>query len=237
MRNFYYYDKLDSTMLEYHRLKEINDRPLAVRVGTQDDGIGRANHIWLSPPGGLWFTFDYEYTKALPSFSLYLGFCIHKCLISLFEPLNGKLKIKWTNDIIYGGRKLGGILCHYLAGKRTYVIGIGLNTNNEIDSELGKLGATNLKDVLGFEISNSELCRQIIFSVEDNCKYMEDEMVYLTYCNENLFGRDRRALVESGGINIEAEITGIAPSGALLIRNDWGDLISVHTGSIIDFLD
>jgi hypothetical protein len=30
-----YYDKLDSTMLEYQRLKEVNDLPLAVRAGTQ----------------------------------------------------------------------------------------------------------------------------------------------------------------------------------------------------------
>ena len=227
MRNYYYYDKLDSTMLEYQRLKEVNDLPLAVRAGTQKDGVGRANRIWLSPPGGLWFTFDYEYNKSLPSFALYMGFCIHQCLESLFEPLQGKLQIKWTNDIIFSERKLGGILCHYQPIKRTYIIGVGLNTNNEIDSELGKFGATNLKSILGFEVSNSMLCHQIIKTVEDNCKYMENVVSYLTYCNENLFGRGKLALIEMGGINIEAEILGIDHNGALMVRNNWGELIFV----------
>ena len=80
MRNYYYYDKLDSTMLEYQRLKEVNDLPLAVRAGTQKDGVGRANRIWLSPPGGLWFTLIMNIINLyllLP----YIWACIHQCLI------------------------------------------------------------------------------------------------------------------------------------------------------------
>jgi len=72
MRNYFYYDLLDSTMLEYKRLKELNAEPLCVQAKTQNDGFGRANHIWLSPPEGLWFTFDYENNRTLPSFALYL---------------------------------------------------------------------------------------------------------------------------------------------------------------------
>lgn len=237
MRNYFYYDILDSTMREYKLLKEFSDEPLCMRAGTQKTGFGRANHIWLSPPGGLWFTFDYENNISLPSFALYLGFCIHQCLQSLFEPLKGKLQIKWTNDIIFSNRKLGGILCNYQPAKRTYIAGIGLNTNNDIDSELGKFGAVSLKSILDFEVSNNDLCRLIIKSVEDNCRYMEDKNSYIDYCNARLFGKGRFALLEMGGINIEAEIMEIDSNGALLVRNEKGELISMHTGSILQFLD
>ncbi|HOE54968.1 MAG TPA: biotin--[acetyl-CoA-carboxylase] ligase [Candidatus Cloacimonas acidaminovorans] len=237
MRNYFYYDILDNTMREYNFLKELCEEPLCVRAGAQNEGLGRANHIWLSPSGGLWFTFDYENNRSLPSFALYLGFCIHQCLQSLFEPLQGKLQIKWTNDIIFSNRKLGGILCNYQPAKRTYIAGIGLNTNNEIDAELGKFGAISLKDILGFEVSNDELCRLIIKSVEDNCRFMENKKTYIDYCNAHLFGKGRFALLEMGGINIEAEIIEIDSNGALSIRNEKGELIAVHTGSILQFLD
>ncbi|MDD4310712.1 MAG: biotin--[acetyl-CoA-carboxylase] ligase [Candidatus Cloacimonetes bacterium] len=236
MRKYYYYDELDSTMSEYLRLKESIDSPIVVRAATQKDGIGRANHIWLSPPGGLWFTFDLYLEHSVPSFALYVGFCIHECLLSLFVNLQNKLKIKWTNDIIYDDHKLGGILCRYVPAKKTYTIGIGLNTNNAIDKNLGKFGAVSLKDIIGFDVSNRYLCQSLIESIESKDKNLSSDLSYLTYCNENLFGKGRWARIELGGLTIEAEVIGIDINGALIIRKDMGEYISIHTGTILDFI-
>ena len=119
MRSYYYYDVLDSTMLEYQRIKQHQDNLICVRAGTQADGIGRADHVWLSPPGGLWFTFDLRVQSVVPSFALYAGYCIHNALSEFIAPLAEKLTIKWTNDIIYDGKKLGGILCKHHPGLYT----------------------------------------------------------------------------------------------------------------------
>jgi BirA family biotin operon repressor/biotin-[acetyl-CoA-carboxylase] ligase len=237
MRSFFYYDQLDSTMSEYQRLRELNDTPLAVRAGTQADGIGRADHIWLSPPGGLWFTFDIKLDHSIPSFALFTGYCLHHCLEKMFSPMQGKLKIKWTNDIMYDDHKLGGILCRYQQSKKMYTIGIGLNTNNPIDGNLGKFGAINLAGILGFEISNIHLFRAIIKGMEGYTWVMNQEMTYLTYCNEHLFGKNRWAVLEMGGLKVKAEIIGIDKSGALIIRKEMGEYLSMHTGSILEFLD
>jgi len=224
-------------MSEYQKLKEIDDNSLVVRAGTQKDGIGRNDHIWLSPPSGLWFTFDLTLDKSIPSFALYAGFCVHSCLERLFSPLIGRLKIKWTNDIILDGKKLCGILCRYQSAKQTYIIGIGINTNNEIEPTLGKFGAISLKQALGFEIDNRELCRNLVTSIEVHCKSSLDNMSFLTYSNNHLFGKGRLAKLESGGLSMIAEIIGIDPSGALLIRNEMGDFTYMHTGSILEFID
>ncbi|MDY0152897.1 MAG: biotin--[acetyl-CoA-carboxylase] ligase [Candidatus Cloacimonas sp.] len=237
MRSYFYYDKLDSTMNEYQRLKELNDGLMAVRAGTQDDGIGRADHLWLSPPGGLWFSFDVHYDHNIPSFALFTGYCLHRCLEQMFSPLQGKLKIKWTNDIMYNDNKLGGILCRYQPSKQLYTIGIGINTNNTIDAKLGKFGALSLSSILGHEISNPFLYRALIKSIEGSSSMMGNELAYLTYCNEHLFGKNRWAIVEMGGLKVKVEIIGINNSGALIIRKEMGEFITMHTGSILEFLE
>jgi len=123
-RSFFYYDELDSSMLEYQRLRESCQGLICVRSGRQKDGMGRSGAVWHSPPGGLWFTFDLPYPEPVPSFALFAGYCLHRELSRLFAPLNGKLKIKWTNDIMYEGLKIGGTLCKHHPGRFTVGIGI-----------------------------------------------------------------------------------------------------------------
>jgi BirA family biotin operon repressor/biotin-[acetyl-CoA-carboxylase] ligase len=230
-RSYFYYDVLDSTMLEYKRLREYHRGLISVRTGSQDDGVGRDNHIWLSPPGGLWFTFDLKYSGIVSSFALFTGYCVHRELCRLFSPLEDKLQIKWTNDIFYDGKKLGGLLCKSHPGR--YTIGVGLNTNNEIDEELGKFGAISMKSILGADISNEELCYNLINAVEKSERLLSHEITYITYCNEHLFGKDCFAMIDVGTTPFEAEILGIDLKGALIVRKKMGEIINIHTGSIL----
>ena len=223
-------------MNEYLRLKGLVDVPIAVRAGTQNDGIGRADHAWISPPGGLWFTFDLKIAESIPSFALFIGFCLHHSLINLFHPLAGKLKIKWTNDLIYDEHKLGGILCRYQQSRNTYTVGIGINTNNAIDPQMGKFGAISLADILQAEVSNTFLFNSLMESIERHSRELNDNLGYLTYCNDNLFGKGRLAKMEIGGLIIHAEVMGIDESGALTIRKEMGEYISMDTGTILEFI-
>lgn len=235
-RSYFYYDSLDSTMLEYQRLQEacLNKALICVQAGSQARGVGRLEKEWISPPGGLWFTFNLRIPQVLNSFPLYIGFCIHDTLGKVFSPLEDKLQIKWTNDIIYDGKKLGGTLCQHRPG--LYTIGIGINTNNEIDSELGKFGAVSLKSILGFEVSNSYLCQILVASIEDHLRYLNHEISYITYCNEHLFGKNRMAEIDVGTTPFTAEILGLDLHGALIIRKNMGEIVNLHSGSIMKIL-
>lgn len=230
-RSFFYYDELDSTMLEHKRLQGHSTGALCVRAGTQDDGKGRADKIWSSPPGGLWFTFDLKCLEIVPSFALFIGYCLHRELSRLFAPLDGELRVKWTNDIMYKGKKLGGTLCKSHPG--TYVVGVGINTNNEIDANLGKFGAISLKQILNCEISNEQLCYSLIEAVESQVKVLSHSITYITYCNEQLFGRNAMAQIDVGTAPYEAEILGIDLTGALIIRKNRGEILNLHSGSIL----
>lgn len=231
-RHYFFYDVLDSTMLEYMRLQEQCQGLMAIRAGTQADGVGRLDKAWISPPGGLWFTCDIEYPSFVPSFALYVGYAVHRALLMHFAPLRDDLKIKWTNDIMYQGRKLGGLLCRRQGIK--YIVGLGINTNNEIDGELGKFGAISLKEILGFEVSNDELLRSLIHALESYKKVLAYDITYITYCNEHLFGRYQMATLDVGTDPFDAEILGIDLQGALIIRKPEGEIVNLHSGSIMN---
>nr|MDK2850541.1 BirA family transcriptional regulator [Candidatus Cloacimonadota bacterium] len=231
-RSYFFYDEIDSTMAEYKRLQEFTEGLLCVCADTQKDGIGRIGKKWLSPKGGLWFTFDLIHHDVIPSFALFVGYCIHKELTNLFAPLEDKLEIKWTNDIMFDGNKLGGILCKHYPGR--YIIGIGINTNNDIDSEVGKFGSICLKNILETNISNQHLCRNLIAAIESRQKQLLHSISYITYCNEHLFGRNQLATIDVGTEPFKAEILGIDLQGALIIRKPMGEIINIHSGSVID---
>jgi len=218
-------------MAEYKRLQEYTDGLICVCADTQSQGMGRIERPWVSPKGGLWFTFDIHYWESVPSFALYVGSCMHKELIRLFAPLEDKLQVKWTNDIMYDGKKLGGILCKHLPGR--YIIGVGINTNNDIDAELGKFGAISISQILDCKISNEQLCYNLIKAVVTREKQLSHSISYITYCNEHLFGRNEMATIDVGTEPFEAEILGIDLKGALIIRKSMGEIVNLHSGSVL----
>lgn len=85
----------------------------------QTRGKGRDDRVWESPPGGLYLSI------ISPSHSL-LPFIAG---ISVIQTLrDNKLRLKWPNDIILDGKKVGGILCE--DDGKCAVVGIGINLNN-----------------------------------------------------------------------------------------------------------
>jgi BirA family transcriptional regulator, biotin operon repressor / biotin---[acetyl-CoA-carboxylase] ligase len=94
----------------------------------QVSGRGRAGRGWHSPPGaGLWCSF-----VAAPSPPEAVGRLPLLVGLRIADALDGwaTVRIKWPNDLVVEGRKLGGILCEaaWRAGAvERLVIGIGLN--------------------------------------------------------------------------------------------------------------
>ena len=114
----------------------------------QTAGRGRRGRAWLAPPGGavclsLSWTFR-EVPPDLGSLGLVIGVCALRALKAL-DVRN--LGLKWPNDLLIDGRKLGGILIDLRAesaGPALVVIGIGINVALG-DSVLRKIAQTGLE--------------------------------------------------------------------------------------------
>ncbi len=106
---------------------------LVVVADCQTAGRGRLDRSWSSPPGvNLYFSFLLR--PALPpgrtfQLTLLAGLALAETLVGL--GIAG-LAIKWPNDLLLDGRKLGGILTEMAAEPdhvQYVVVGVGLNVN------------------------------------------------------------------------------------------------------------
>ncbi|HNX37308.1 MAG TPA: biotin--[acetyl-CoA-carboxylase] ligase [Candidatus Cloacimonadota bacterium] len=219
-RNQLFYKTLDSTFMELERLHSMTPRSsFVIRASSQTSGIGRKQNFWASPEGGLWYSFDLRYSGAVESFALYVGVCVHKVLIELFQSHMQATRIKWPNDIYFSNRKLAGILTRYYHSRNLYLIGLGMNVNNQIIKDRD-LSAISLQEILGEEISLNWLSNAIMDKVTSSTDDLKDPRSYLSYCEENLYGLGRRCCVEQGETRIEGRIKGLGRSGNLVLEDE-----------------
>jgi len=92
----------------------------------QTAGRGRMGREWIAAPGdSLTFSLLWRFPEPadLSGLSLAVGVAVARAVENIGA---GDTTLKWPNDILRDGRKLGGILIE-LQGAKTAVIGIGLN--------------------------------------------------------------------------------------------------------------
>jgi len=146
-----FFERLESTQTRIVQWlpKEANGAVVVV-AESQTKGVGRQGRTWVSPPGGIWFTVAFPIKDLSPiqlgAFSIVAALEVANALKEVY---NLECGIKWPNDIRYSGKKLGGILLNTTAKfKRSWLlIGIGINVNNEVTSEMGD--ATSIKIIRG----------------------------------------------------------------------------------------
>jgi BirA family biotin operon repressor/biotin-[acetyl-CoA-carboxylase] ligase len=100
-----------------------------VLADAQTAGRGRQGRRWVSPPGNLYLSVLLRPSPASARWSvlpLAAGLAVADALAE--EGLDPRLK--WPNDVVVGGRKIGGILAEATSstdGLESVVLGIGVN--------------------------------------------------------------------------------------------------------------
>lgn len=227
-----FYDTLDSSKLEHARLAATgsdSDRWI-IRAASQTAGVGRGKNTWHSPSGGLWLSFDFFHSRAVPSFPLYVGFCLHKLLTRSFGL--SQLSVKWPNDIYLEDKKLAGILCQQWQNPPRYLISLGLNTNLEPDDVLLELNAANLSSYIKMPVSNDCLADLLVRSVSHHSGLLASPQTYINYCAARLHGLGREAEVENGNETLLGRIAGLTDAGFLLLDGMDGVRMTVTHGSL-----
>lgn len=105
----------------------------------QSAGRGQWGRAWVSPSGGLYLSLVLEPELSLPQTHL-LTLTSAWGIASSLENLGISLQIKWPNDLVSQGRKVGGILTESRLVKQTdtsfqlqrAVVGVGLNWDNPL---------------------------------------------------------------------------------------------------------
>ncbi len=107
----------------------------------QTAGRGQYGRVWYAPPGVITasFVLDRIPVSQLSGLSLAAGLAAIYAVEDLMPSLEGKLQIKWPNDLLIDECKVAGVLCEATLGKwaRRVVVGIGLN--QQVDFEWTRL--------------------------------------------------------------------------------------------------
>jgi BirA family transcriptional regulator, biotin operon repressor / biotin---[acetyl-CoA-carboxylase] ligase len=102
----------------------------------QTSGRGRLGRAWVSPlDAGLYISFILRPGRFKPQIPLVTLAAGYACAKAIYLLLGIKIGIKWVNDLVLSGRKLGGILSElYLppelnsgGGEEALIVGIGIN--------------------------------------------------------------------------------------------------------------
>lgn len=107
-------------------------RTVAVMARKMERGRGRAGHVWVAPPGGLWLSVGWS---ELPvEEALLLSFYAPLVVVEVLEGLGLSPRIRIPNDVYLSGRKVAGVL---VERRNTHtVLGIGVNITNRLPKDL-----------------------------------------------------------------------------------------------------
>ena len=105
----------------------------AVLAARQTAGYGQRGRSWVSPPGaGMYLSVLVPLPTPLTLLPLAAGLAAHDAVTRW----TGEAGLKWVNDIVARGHKLGGVLVEAARGRA--VVGIGLNVRTpEVAGAIG----------------------------------------------------------------------------------------------------
>jgi len=124
---------------------------IVVASRVQTGGRGKHGTAWLSPEGGLWFSYIIKRKIKRPYDFIILS---SVAVCETLEKYGLKPVIKWPNDILLDGKKAAGILIENDSYAGRIITGIGINVNNKPPK---KLAAASISGVLGKRVDIREL--------------------------------------------------------------------------------
>lgn len=235
----HHFETLDSTN-NYAKELAAREAPegTVVIAETQTGGRGRLGRDWNSPPGaGLYVSVVLRPMlppMELPQITLTTAVAVVRAVRRVTEVSPG---IKWPNDLLINGKKLGGILTEMETESdriRHVVIGLGLNVNNlDFPAELKKI-ATSLAQALGGTFSRVELLKAWLEEFEDLYELFLNQGFadVLSEWKRYAVTLGRPVTVRQGSKAISGQAVDVAPDGALLLQIPGGEVVRVTSGEI-----
>ncbi len=227
----YSYRKVASTNVLGFRLAETKaEEGTLIVADEQTRGKGRMGRSWHSPPRlGLWMSLILRPDIA-PFKAPGLSICAGLALARTIKKLTGiDAKIKWPNDCLIDGKKVGGILLELSAELdriNFVIVGIGVNVNHSVKDLPKTLSqtATSMKIKLGREISRLALLTSFL---------EEFESIYLDFKKSGLSSHQesirrfssllgKKITLRFGKEKIEGTAENIDENGSLVIRTKKG---------------
>lgn len=196
----------------------------------QTSGRGQRGHTWHSTEGDN-LTFSVVLTPTfLPIVEQFLlSEVVALALVATLAEYDIVCRIKWTNDIYAGDRKITGVLIeHALAGDtlaRT-IVGIGLNVNQTTFPD-DLPNPTSMAAERGTTFDRTEVLSRFLAHLQHLYSRLEagDKRGIEELYRATMYHLDERhTYAYPSGERFMATIRGVRPSGELLLEHDDGTI-------------
>lgn len=130
-----------------------------------------------------------------------------------------EVALKWPNDLVAGGKKVGGILIEKRAknGRGYYIIGVGINVLQRDFSSLPQ--ASSLSIEAGREFDMHAFTKGLYRAVVEGLFLRPSEQEIMRAFNQVLFRKDQISVFESqSGVRQNGIIRRALPDGTLLVE-------------------
>lgn len=222
--------KIDSTNTALLREASTLGDGRALLAEHQTQGRGRRERTWLTPLGGgiaLSFAMPRHRLEGLPALPLQAGVAV---LRGLRRAGLREVGLKWPNDLVVNGRKLGGILVE--GRSRVIVIGVGVN-HRLATNWRGAVGqpATSLADAMGARLPSRE---RVVACILDELVAMvrQERPDWATdYARHDLLAGRLVQVQEASGARWDGAADGVDEQGALRVQTTQGPRLC-HAGEV-----
>tara|TARA_R110001599_G_scaffold353408_3_gene592087 strand:- start:8799 stop:9779 length:981 start_codon:yes stop_codon:yes gene_type:complete len=234
-------ETVDSTNAEAMRLLESGEAAGFVCTAEQQSaGRGRRGRSWVSPfARNLYVSLAWQYHQgaaALEGLSLAVGVAVARALAAHGLP---PVQLKWPNDVICGGAKLGGVLLEMIgdaAGSCQVVVGVGLNVSmpgraaTDIDQAWTDIETVSNGEHPGRNVLLATLLNELLpllasFEKEGFGPWREEWLALDAFADE--------AVVLHAGASTMAGIArGVDERGALQLETAGAGIQSIYGGEI-----
>lgn len=198
----------------------------------QTGGRGRMGRAWVSPPGGLWCSLllrPPDPADGRIALTVAVG-----AAEGVRKVCGAGVGLKWPNDLILEGRKLGGILVESIPP--VVIVGVGINVNVDtrtLPPEIAET-ATSLSASLGHEVDLEGILTSVLDEVEGAYGALragrgEDVLAHWRRLSVTL-GRSVR--IQNGAEMLEGRAIDIDTAGALLVERSGGGRTRVIGGDL-----
>ena len=193
----------------------------------QTAGRGRRGKSFISPQGGIYFSFcanNIEYGLSTVMCGVAVALALEKAGL--------KPQIKWVNDIFLDGKKVCGILAQAVGDGKRAVIGVGINVSEESIPDKLKEIATALDAHTKNDIQREKLIADIIKTYEmlSNVNLIEGSVKIIREYESRMMLIGREITLSETGEHLTA--TGIAPDGALMAKRKNGEAVILSSGEV-----
>lgn len=238
----HYYESVDSTNTLAKTMAASGAPSGTVLIADrQTAGRGRMGRSFLSP-GGMGVYFSLILRPSCPAASLMHLTCAAAAAAcdGVENAFGFRPKIKWTNDLVYGQKKLAGILTELALDPKTgmvdyAVIGIGVNCRQspeDFDPSIRSI-ACSARMITGDDVERERLCVELVrafFSLDQSLLTRKDAIMERYRWDCITIGQHISIL--QGTQIRHAFATGITGDGALEVTYDDGSSGTVTSGEV-----